>query len=211
MKKFHFLTLATIRWYLRGRPLKSLYTSIPHKEGLRALRHFLDRRTDKYPSTDTLLRLAELVLTLNCFEFNGEFFLQIRGVKMGSRFGPIYACLFVGYIEQQFLAQYSGSTPLLFLRYIDDIFGIADCGEANLLSFMEFVDQFHPALRFTWEISPNSVNFLDMSISVNGDQLATSVHYKETDSHSYLTYTSSHHTSCKDYSLFTTPSSETPM
>jgi hypothetical protein len=130
---------------------------------------------------------------------------------MGSRFGPIYACLFVGYIEQQFLAQYSGSTPLLFLRYIDDIFGIADCGEANLLSFMEFVDQFHPALRFTWEISPNSVNFLDMSISVNGDQLATSVHYKETDSHSYLTYTSSHHTSCKDYSLFTTPSSETPM
>jgi hypothetical protein len=86
----------------------------------------------------------------------------------------------------------------LFLRYIDDIFGTADCGEANLLSFMEFVDQFHPALRFTWEISTNSVNFLDMSISFNGDQLATSVHYKETDSHSYLTYTSSHPTSCKD-------------
>jgi hypothetical protein len=61
--------------------VKSLYTSIPHKDGLLALRHFLDQRTDKYPSTNTLLRLAKLVLTLNCFEFNDEFFLQIRGVK----------------------------------------------------------------------------------------------------------------------------------
>ena len=34
--------------------VKSLYTVIPNDEGLRALRHFFDRRTVKEPSTDTL-------------------------------------------------------------------------------------------------------------------------------------------------------------
>ena len=50
----------------------------------------------------------------------------------------------------------------------------------------------HPALKFTWEISQTSVTFLDIKISVQDNNLATSVHYKPTDSHSYLLYSSSH-------------------
>ena len=42
----------------------SLYTVIPNGEGLLALKHFFDLRTVKEPSSETLLRLAELVLTL---------------------------------------------------------------------------------------------------------------------------------------------------
>ena len=43
--------------------ITSLYTVIPDDEGLRALKHFFDHRTVKEPSSETLLRLAELVLT----------------------------------------------------------------------------------------------------------------------------------------------------
>ena len=42
--------------------VKSLYTSIPHEDGLIALRHFLDQRPDPEPPTNTLIRLAKLVL-----------------------------------------------------------------------------------------------------------------------------------------------------
>ena len=49
--------------------ITSLYTVIPNNEGLQALRFFFDQRTIKEPSSETLLRLAELVLTLNCFSF----------------------------------------------------------------------------------------------------------------------------------------------
>ena len=49
--------------------ITSLYTVIPNDEGLRALRHFFDQRTVKEPCSETLLRLAELALTLNCFSF----------------------------------------------------------------------------------------------------------------------------------------------
>ena len=52
--------------------ITSLYTVIPNWEGLLTLKHFFDLRTVKKPSSETLLRLAELVLTLNCFSFAGS-------------------------------------------------------------------------------------------------------------------------------------------
>ena len=44
-----------------------LYTVIPYGEGPPALKHCFGLRTVKEPSSETLLRVAELVLTLNCF------------------------------------------------------------------------------------------------------------------------------------------------
>ena len=57
----------------------------------------MDRRSVLDPPTDTLVRLAELVLHLNCFEFDGCFFQQVRGVSMGTKFGPTYACICMGF------------------------------------------------------------------------------------------------------------------
>ena len=81
--------------------ITSLYTVIPNDEGLLALKHFCDLRTVKEPSSETLLRLAELVLTLNCFSFADSYFKQINGVAMGTKMGPSYANLFVGYVEHK--------------------------------------------------------------------------------------------------------------
>ena len=39
---------------------------------------------------------------------------------MGSCFGPNYACLFVGHIEEQIFQQYKGKTPDLYKRYLDE-------------------------------------------------------------------------------------------
>ena len=64
--------------------IKSLYMVIPNEGGLRALQYYLDKREILEPPTDTLLHMAELVLTLNTFEFNGEYYKQTGGVAMGS-------------------------------------------------------------------------------------------------------------------------------
>jgi hypothetical protein len=62
--------------------VKSLYTVIPHHDGLRALKFFLDKRPNQGPSTAVLVRLAELLLTLNNFSFDGEHYHQISGVAL---------------------------------------------------------------------------------------------------------------------------------
>ena len=159
--------------------ITSLYTVIPNNEGLLALKYFFDQRTVEEPSTDTLLRLAELVLTLNCFTFSGEIFKQINGVAMGTKMGPNYANLFVGYVEEQIFNQFDGPKPELFGRYIDDCLGATSCTKEELERFIGFVNSFHPALKFSWEISEASVNFLDINISVQDKKLGHSHEHVE--------------------------------
>ena len=89
--------------------------------GLQALAYFLDQRTVRELSTHTLVRLVELVLTLNSFSFDDQHYRQIGGVAMGSKMGPNYECLFVGYIDERIRSAHTGFVPPLHKRYIDDV------------------------------------------------------------------------------------------
>ena len=163
----------------------SLYTVIPNNEGLLALQYFFNQRPIKKPSSETLLRLAELVLALNCFSFGDNYYKQINNVAMGTKMGPSYANLFVGFIENKFFSNYHGPNPDLYERYIDDCVGATSSSREELNLFINSVNSFHPALKYTWEISENSLAFLDIKLSINDNGLSTSVHYKPTDSHNY--------------------------
>ena len=105
--------------------------------------------------------------------------------------GPSYANLFAGFIENTFFSNYHGPKPDLYKRYIDDCVG-ATSSKEELNQFINSVNSFHPALKYTWEISENSLAFLDIKLSINDNGLSTSVHYKPTDSHNYLLRSSSH-------------------
>ena len=120
--------------------ITSLYTVIPNNEGLQALKYFLNQSPVKSPSSETLLRLAELVLTLNCFAFGDNHYKQINGVAMGTKMGPSYANHFVGFIENNFFFNYHG--PSL-------IFTNASSMTASAL--------LHPAKRNSTNSSPQSI------------------------------------------------------
>ena len=51
---------------------------------------------------------------------------------MGTKMGPSVACIFMGYMEELFFADYKHSTPMLYRRYIGDIVGAASCPEEEL-------------------------------------------------------------------------------
>ena len=65
-----------------------------------------------YRAIHTLVRLAELVLTLTTFSFNGKYqYSQTGEAAIGSRLGPNCACLFMGHIEEQIFDHYTRRTP----------------------------------------------------------------------------------------------------
>ena len=80
-----------------------IFTVIPNDEGLRALKHFSDQRTVKEPSSEALLRLAELVLAFNCLSFCGNYHNQTNGVAMGTKMWSRSGQSFVDFIERQYL------------------------------------------------------------------------------------------------------------
>ena len=86
--------------------------------------------------------------------------------------GPSYANLLVGYIEHQFFNQYNGPTPDLYRRYIDYCVGATSSTKEELDQFITAVNSFHPALKYTWEISDTSLAFLGIKVSVQGNVYA---------------------------------------
>ena len=61
--------------------------------------------------------------------------------------------------------------------FIDDCVGATSSSKEELDQFITEVNSFHSALKYTLEISENSLAFLDIKLSINGNSLSTSVHY----------------------------------
>ena len=75
-----------------------------------------------------LVKMAKFVLKNNYFEFNGKVKQQISGTAIGTKFAPPYACIFRDEVETSFL-ETQEMKPLVWLRYIDDVFFIWTHGQ----------------------------------------------------------------------------------
>ena len=168
-----------------------LYPSIPHDEGLEVLRKQLNAFNNKSIPTKDLVKMAEFVLKNNYFEFNSSFKHQISGTAIGTKFAPPYACIFMDYIEREFLKS-EQIQPWIWFRYIDDIFFIWTASEKELDEFLNRLNSFHPNLRFTHERSRESLNFLDVIVKIQQGEFVTDLYCKSTDGHQYLHFDSCH-------------------
>ena len=95
------------------------------------------------------------------------------------------------------LEDYQGNKPQLYKRYIDDVLGASSDTRQDLENFIEFCSTYHPSLKYTFEISESSLSFLDLCLTISDARITTTIHYKPTDTHSYLDYSSSHPPHCK--------------
>ncbi|KAJ1194305.1 hypothetical protein NDU88_003594 [Pleurodeles waltl] len=92
----------------------SLYTNIPHDDGLMALSEAPNKRTVKKPSTNVLTNFARVIVKSNDFTFNGKHYLQIQGPSMDTQMAPSYANIFMGKLEDYILVS-SNIKPLVWL------------------------------------------------------------------------------------------------
>ena len=94
-----------------------LYPSISHQDGSIKL----EQREHKMIPTEDLLKMAQFVLKNNYFEFNSKIKQQVLGTTIGTKLVPLYACIFVDWMETEFLEK-KRLKPLVWLRNIDYIF-----------------------------------------------------------------------------------------
>ena len=173
--------------------VSSLYTNIPHNEGIPACRHYLDTRTRSNSTvpTETLCDLLRIILTMNNFEFDDKHYLQIHGTATGNKMAPSYANLFLAKFETDALS-HAPHQPYTWWRYIDGIFMIWTHTEQDLLSFTSYLNSIHPTLKFTSNHSSKSLPFLDVNVVHNNGTIETDLYTKPTDKHQYLLHSSCH-------------------
>ena len=166
-----------------------LYSSIPHDRGLEVLRKQYNKFKDKIVPTEDIIKMADFVPKNNPFEFDCKFYQQISGTTIGTKFTQPYACIFMDYVETEFLKT-QAIKPWLWKRFIDDIFFIWTDSEE--LKFLKDLNEFHPNLKFTYEKSKEEISFLDLVIKLTDGRIVTDLYCKPTDSHQYIHYDACH-------------------
>ena len=88
-------------------------------------RHIYDSFYKNSPPVHTqyLKRALKLILQEDSFEFNGKNYLQTHGTAMGTKIAEAFANIFMAEVETKILNK-SALKPLVWKRYIDDIFSI---------------------------------------------------------------------------------------
>ncbi|XP_064464338.1 uncharacterized protein LOC135375592 [Ornithodoros turicata] len=169
----------------------SLYTNIPHDDGIHATVVAYEKFSEKPYDSAVVETLISLILTCNNFEFDNRHYIQINGTAMGTKMAPNYANIFMGDLEGRFLSTCQ-LKPLIFKRFLDDIFMLWPHSEDSLLSFIENFGNMHPTIQFTHAYSRESIDFLDVHIGISNGTLVTNLYRKPTDSQQYLSFHSCH-------------------
>ena len=143
----------------------SLFTNIPLKETLEIVCDYV-YKSSNHPafSKTTFKKLLEFA-TGGYFLYKGKIYCQIDGVTMGSPLGPTLANFFLAHYEKKFMSENLESKPLLYLRYVDDIFCVFKDKE-NIQKFLNFLNNIHPNLKFTFEVGEEFLPFLDTKIEL---------------------------------------------
>ena len=105
----------------------SLYTNIPHREGISTVCHAYKEFHKGNPPVPTrfLSEMISLILQENSFQFNGKDYLQTHGTAMGTKMAVAFANIFMAKIEKEILGQ-SSIKPIFWKRFIDDVISAWD-------------------------------------------------------------------------------------
>ena len=83
--------------------LVSLYPSIPHEAGLKALYKKLEERVKKKIPSSDLANITEFVLKNNYFELDSKAKKQISATVIETKFAAPYTYIFKDKVEREFL------------------------------------------------------------------------------------------------------------
>ena len=188
----------------------SLYTSIPHTLGLRAIQYWIERERHLIPTRFTnsfILDCISFILNNNNFSFDSKFFHQLDGTGMGNDMAANYACLTMGYQEEAILfpielPRYFNNTDInriqtAYNRFMDDGFLIWP-RHLDINIFIAILNNLHPNIKYTIEMGKctgdkQELVMLDILVILHSKKrIETEIHYKETNTFRYLDYYSHH-------------------
>ena len=195
LKKMETMNPLPSNTLLVSMDVTSLYTNIPHDDGIAACKEMWDKRPIQDPPTECLVEMLTLVLKNNNFTFDGKHYLQVNGTAMGTKMAPSYANIFMGKLEKQIL-ETAEKQPLSWFRFIDDVDMKWTETEEELDNFVKHANSVHPAIKFTHEISKTQITFLDTRTTLTDGVMSTDIYSKPTDKHQYLSPSSCHPTHC---------------
>ena len=171
--------------------ISALYTNMNIDRMLECVRKAFNNNLDPSRPDEAILKLLEISLKNNYFNFNNTIYKQILGCAMGKRFAPALANLYLLELDDKATTGFP-IKPLFFVRYLDDIFFVWPGNIESLKRFEIYLNNLIPDIKITLEYNTDNISFLDTLIYKTNSTLQTRTFFKQTDTHQLL-HTESFH------------------
>lgn len=172
----------------------SMYTNIDTDHAIEVINQWLDSLGPRLPQgfpLEAVKEAMELVMRYNVFEWGDMYFLQLSGTAMGTSAACMWATIYFAVREINHLIPVYHQSLLLFVRFIDDMLGI---WIGNNEDWQQFQDDTNNFGILTWEFEKPSlsVDFLDLTISIEANHITTKTYQKSMNLYQYIPPTSAH-------------------
>lgn len=172
-----------------------MYTNIDTPHAIQVIGQWLDNLKPKLHPTyplDAVKDAMKIVMTNNIFQLGDAYFLQLLGTAMGTSAACMWATIYFSVHESDTLIPTFGHHMILYVRYIDDIFGIW-IGDSND-DWLLFQNETNSFGILQWDFSPfsRSINFLDLTISVESGEITFCTYQKLMNLYQYISPHSAH-------------------
>ena len=176
----------------------SMYTNIDTPHAIEVISKWLDNLSpnlhEHYP-LEAVKEAMKIVMTNNIFQFGDAYFLQLLGTAMGTSAACMWATIYFSVHENNCLLPLFGNELFLYVRFIDDIFGIwIGSPDEDNIDWKHFQDMTNSFGLLKWKFSElsDSVDFLDLTIQVDNGKITTRTYQKLMNLYQYISPHSAH-------------------
>lgn len=174
--------------------ISALYTNMRFDRTLETTRAALRKFPSPGRPDHHLLRLLDVTMRNNDFEFDGKVYLQTCGMAMGKTYAPALADIYLEELDEG--AHIFHTVPVLYHRFLDDVFLVWTGTLRDLREYEQHLNSLIDGIHVTLKWSQESIEFLDTTVYKRADDefdvLQTRVFFKTTDTHQLLDKTSFH-------------------
>ena len=171
---------------------ESMYTNIDTEHAVAVINQWLDdlSNNSQLPPGFPLLPLKqtlEIVMRNNVFEFGDTRYLQLMGTAMGTSSACMYATIYFAIHEIETLVPTFGQNLFFVKRYINDLIGIWVVNDPSI-TWEDFGSSLNSFGLLRWDIDEpsNSVDYLDLTITIKDRRIITRTYQKEMNLYQYL-------------------------
>lgn len=168
--------------------IQNMYSNIPTKETINILEKLLKNNNDMKPAQiKELIKLTEISLQQNYFEFNDCFYHQKEGLAIYD--------IFMNEIENSKIVNEANpykNNLIYWYRYVDDIICLFQGNENEQHQFLSYLNSISKNIKFTIEKQFNEINFLDLTIMRQLQKHSFKIYRKPTQSDLIIPKDSNH-------------------
>ncbi len=177
----------------------AMYTNIKTPPALMEISDYLRREEGvsfHHYRSQTLIDALHIVFKHNYLKFGDTYWRQRSGTGMGISPAPPWATIFFGLYEEKLLSKWKEHVGF-YKRFIDDVLGTwrsHPCPTRDSELWDEFchdMNQWH-GLEWDCETPSTTIDFMDLTISIIGNCVETTLFEKPQNLYLYLPAHSSH-------------------